>query len=152
MVINCFIQGKYSGISLAIAEENAKKSSLFPYGLVPIHYFCSMSSIRQNRIENVIQEEVSKVFQQNARALCLGAMVTATVVRVTPDLGMARVYLSIFAGPPKDEVLQNIQANKSKIRGDVGRRLKSMKHIPDLEFRIDDSLDYAEKIDELLKE
>lgn len=110
-----------------------------------------MSSIRQNRIENVIQEEVSKVFQQNARTLCLGAMVTATVVRVTPDLGKAMVYLSVFAGPPKDEVLQNIQANKSMVRGDVGRRLKNMKHIPDLEFKIDDSLDYAEKIDELLK-
>lgn len=76
---------------------------------------------------------------------------TATVVRVTPDLSLARVYLSIFAGPPKEEVLANIQANKGKVRGDVGRRLKNMKHIPDLEFKIDDSLDYAEKIDELLK-
>jgi len=62
------------------------------------------------------------------------------------------VYLSIFAGPPKEEVLENIQANKGKVRGDVGRRLKNMKHIPDLEFYIDDSLDYAEKIDELLKQ
>lgn len=115
------------------------------------HYFCSMGTIRQNKIEKVIQEEVSKVFQQNARELCMGAMVTATVVRVTPDLSLARVYLSIFAGPPKEEVLQNIQINKGKIRGDVGRRLKDMRHIPDLEFFIDDSLDYAEKIDELLK-
>ena len=71
--------------------------------------------------------------------------------RVVFTSSFTRVYLSIFAGPPKDEVLENIQANKSKIRGDVGRRLKNMKHIPDLEFRIDDSLDYAEKIDELLK-
>lgn len=110
-----------------------------------------MGSIRQNKIEKVIQEEVSKVFQQNARELCLGAMVTATVVRVTPDLSLARVYLSIFAGPPKEEVLHNIQINKGKIRGDVGRRLKNMRHIPDLAFHIDDSLDYAEKIDELLK-
>ncbi len=132
-------------------EVDAKKTTLFPSGLVLIHYFCGMSSIRQNRIENVIQEEVSKVFQQNARTLCLGAMVTATVVRVTPDLGKATVYLSVFAGPPKEEVLQNIQANKSMVRGDVGRRLKNMKHIPDLDFKIDDSLDYAEKIDELLK-
>lgn len=110
-----------------------------------------MGSIRQNKIEKVIQEEVSKVFQQNARELCLGAMVTATVVRVSPDLSLARVYLSIFAGPPKEEVLAHIQTNKGKIRGDVGRRLKNMRHIPDLAFHIDDSLDYAEKIDELLK-
>jgi ribosome-binding factor A len=110
-----------------------------------------MGTIRQNKIEKVIQEEVSKVFQQNARELCMGAMVTATVVRVTPDLSLARVYLSIFAGPPKEEVLLNIQTHKGKIRGDVGRRLKDMRHIPDLDFHIDDSLDYAEKIDELLK-
>lgn len=151
MVFNCFIQGKYRGISCANAFENVKKSSLFSKRFILMHYFCIMSSIRQNRIENVIQEEVSKVFQQNARTLCMGAMVTATVVRVTPDLSLARVYLSIFAGPPKEEVLANIQANKGKVRGDVGRRLKNMKHIPDLEFKIDDSLDYAEKIDELLK-
>ncbi|PKR82041.1 30S ribosome-binding factor RbfA [Brumimicrobium salinarum] len=110
-----------------------------------------MSSIRQNKIEKVIQEEISKIFQKNARELCMGAMVTATVVRVTPDLSLARVYLSIFAGPPKEEVLTHIRYNKGKIRGDVGRRLKNMRHIPDLDFHIDDSLDYAEKIDELLK-
>jgi len=110
-----------------------------------------MSSIRQNKIEKIIQEEVANVLQQNAGQLCLGAMVTTTVVRVTSDLSLARIYLSIFAGPPKEEVLENIQQNKGKIRGDIGRRLKNMRHIPDLSFHIDDSLDYAEKIDDLLK-
>jgi len=110
-----------------------------------------MSSIRQNRIEGVIQEEMSMLFQRNARDLCLGAMVTVTVVRVSPDLSSAKCYLSIFAGPPKDEVLENIVINASKVRGEVGRRLKNMKHIPSLSFYIDDSLDYSSKIDELLK-
>lgn len=110
-----------------------------------------MSSIRQNRIEGVIQEEMSMLFQRNARDLCLGAMVTVTVVRVSPDLSSAKCYLSIFAGPPKDEVLENIVLNSSKVRGEVGRRLKNMKHIPSLSFYIDDSLDYSSKIDELLK-
>ncbi len=110
-----------------------------------------MSSIRQNRIEGVIQEEMSMLFQRNARDLCLGAMVTVTTVRVSPDLSSAKCYLSIFAGPPKDEVLENIVLNAPKIRGEVGRRLKNMKHIPSLSFYIDDSLDYASKIDELLK-
>lgn len=111
-----------------------------------------MGSIRQNRIEQVIQEEVAKVFQRQSREICLGAMVTPTVVRITPDLSLARVFVSIFAGPPKDEVLQNILLNKKKIRGEVGRAIKNMKMIPDLDFKIDDSLDYAMKIDELLKE
>lgn len=113
--------------------------------------FVSMSSIRQQKIEKVIQEELSQVFQRNARELCLGAMVTVTVVRITPDLSLAHAYLSIFAGPPKDEVLEHIQSSKGRIRGEVGKRLKNMHHIPDLTFSIDDSLDYAEEIDELLK-
>lgn len=111
-----------------------------------------MGTIRQNKIEKVIQEELSTVFQRNSRDLCLGSMVTVTVVRVTPDLSLVRVYLSIFAGPPKEEVFANIQENKGKIRGEIGRKLKSMHHVPDLTFYIDDSLDYAEKIDQLLKE
>lgn len=120
-------------------------------GLESIHYFCSMGTIRQSRVEEVIREELSMYFQRNAREICLGAMVTVTIVRVTPDLSLARVYMSVFAGPPKDEVLAHIQENASKIRGEVGRRLKNMKKCPGLTFHIDDSLDYAMEIDELLK-
>lgn len=114
-------------------------------------YLCSMSSIRQNRVEGVIQEELSVYFQRNAREICLGAMVSVTVVRVTPDLSIARVYLSIFAGPDKKEVLKNIQENARKIRGEVGKRLKNMHRIPELSFFIDDSIDYAMEIENLLK-
>jgi ribosome-binding factor A len=110
-----------------------------------------MSTIRQSRIEGVIKEELSVFFQRNAREVCLGAMVTVTIVRVSPDLSSAKCYLSIFAGPKKEEVIENIQTNSSRIRGEVGRRLKNMKHIPSLSFYIDDSIDYANKIDELLK-
>lgn len=110
-----------------------------------------MGTIRQNRIEQVIQEEVAKIFQQKAREICLGAMVTPTAVRITSDLSLVRVYISIFAGPSKEEVLKNIQMNKGAIRGEVGKRIKNMKKIPDLDFKIDDSLDYAMKIEELLK-
>ncbi len=110
-----------------------------------------MSSIRQNRIESVIQEELSVFFQKNAREVCLGAMVSVTVVRITPDLSIAKCYLSIFAGPDKNEVLENIRERKSTIRGTIGRRLKNMKKIPELLFFLDDSLDYAIEIDELLK-
>ncbi len=109
-----------------------------------------MSSIRQNKVERVVQEELSVIFQRNARELCLGAMVSATVVRVTPDLSLARCYVSVFAGPPKEEVLENIKLHASKIRGEVGRRLKNMSRIPELAFFIDDSLDYANEIDDLL--
>ena len=114
-------------------------------------YFCTMGTIRQNRIEEVIKEELSMFFQRNAREVCLGAMVTVTIVRITPDLSLAKCYLSVFAGPPKEEVLANIKEHASKIRGEVGRRISNMKRIPELMFYIDDSLDYANEIDSLLK-
>jgi ribosome-binding factor A len=110
-----------------------------------------MGSIRQNRIEGVIQEELSSFFQRNAREICLGAMVTVTVVRITPDLSLAKCYLSIFAGPDKKEVMESVKENASRIRGEIGKRLSNMKKIPELLFYIDDSLDYANEIDELLK-
>lgn len=110
-----------------------------------------MSSIRQQKIEAVIQAELATFFQRQAGEICLGAMVSVTVVRVTSDLSLARVYLSIFAGPDKKEVLESVQANRGKIRLEVGKRLRNLRKIPDLVFHIDDSLDYANKIDELLK-
>ena len=110
-----------------------------------------MSSIRQNRVEGVIREELSTFFQRNAREICLGAMVSVTTVRVTSDLSLARIYISIFAGPDKKDVLENIRTNASRIRGEVGKRLKNMHRIPELSFFIDDSLDYAEEINNLLK-
>jgi len=110
-----------------------------------------MGSIRQNKIEGVIQEELSSFFQRNAREVCLCAMVSVTTVRVTSDLSLARCYLSVFAGPDKKEVLLSIQSFRGKIRAEIGNRLKNMRKIPELVFQIDDSLDYAMKIDELLK-
>jgi ribosome-binding factor A len=110
-----------------------------------------MSSIRQSRIEGVIQEELAGFFQRNASEICLGAMVSVTTVRVTSDLSLARIYVSIFAGPDKKDVMKNIQENSRRIRGEVGKRLKNMHRIPELTFFIDDSLDYAESINDLLK-
>lgn len=110
-----------------------------------------MGSIRQNKIEAVIREELSVYFQRNAREICLGAMVSVTVVRVTADLSLAKCYISIFAGPDKKDVLENIKLNAKGIRGEVGKRLKNMRKIPELMFYIDDSLEYASEINELLK-
>ena len=90
-------------------------------------------------------------FQRNASEICLGSMVSVTVVRVTSDLSLAKIYLSIFLGPDKKVVLKNIQEHAKKIRGEVGNRLKNMHRIPELVFYIDDSLDYAEEINNLLK-
>lgn len=110
-----------------------------------------MGTVRQNKIEQVIQQEISGVLQRNAREFCLGAMVSVTVVRITPDLSLARTYLSIFAGSSKEEVLAEIREHKGKIKAELGKRLKNMRKMPELDFKIDDSLDYAMEIEELLK-
>lgn len=109
-----------------------------------------MASIRQSKIESVIQSEVSVFLQRNSNVR-LGTMVTVTVVRVTSDLSLARCYLSIFGIRDKQEVFESIEKNTSRIRGEVGKKLKNLRKIPTLQFYIDDSLDYASKIDELLK-
>lgn len=110
-----------------------------------------MSSVRQQKIEAAIQGELGVLFQRLAQEICLGAMVSVTVVRITTDLSIARCYLSIFAHPSPAEVLKSIQTHQGKIRGQIGQRLKNLRKIPALTFYIDDSLEYASKIEELLK-
>ncbi|MCB9195787.1 MAG: 30S ribosome-binding factor RbfA [Flavobacteriales bacterium] len=112
-----------------------------------------MATIRQEKISAVIKRDLSAYFQQEARTLCQGAMVTVTIVRVSPDLSLARVYLSIFAGPDKKVVLKNIQENAKAIRHNLSQKVKQqMRKTPELAFFLDDSLDYAEEIDKLLKD
>lgn len=110
-----------------------------------------MSSIRQHKIESAIRTELANYLLKHTNELCMGSMVTVTIVRVTSDLSLARCYLSFFAGPDKKAVLDNINHNKGKIRMEIAKRLKNMRKTPELLFFIDDSLDYAEEINELLK-
>jgi ribosome-binding factor A len=112
-----------------------------------------MGSIRQSRIESIIQKAVGTHLQRNAREVCLGAMVTVTTVRVTADLSIARIFVSILSTKDdRQKVLDHINEQVGKIRYDVGKELKNLHKIPELQFRIDDSLDYAMEIDRLLKE
>ena len=111
-----------------------------------------MSSIRQKKVAGVIQSELSIYFRENARTVCLGAMVSVTEVRVVPDMSYLKAYLSIFGHKDVQEVYKNIKDHKDQIRFEMGKRLgKTLRRIPDLSFYIDDSLNYAEEIDQLLK-
>ena len=111
-----------------------------------------MASIRQEKIAGVIQKELSLIFQKEARSICMGAMVSVTIVRVSPDMGTAKVYLSIFGGKENDEVLANVQDNTKQIRHKLAQIVKNqLRRTPELAFYLDDSYDYARNIDELLK-
>lgn len=82
-----------------------------------------------------------------------GVMVSVTRVKVSPDLGICTAYLSIFPSEKGEELLDNIRQNTSTIRYDLGKKVRNqLRIIPELRFFIDDSLDYMEKIDELLKQ
>ena len=110
-----------------------------------------MSCVRHQKIEAAIQGELGVLFQRLSAEICLGAMVSVTVVRITADLSLAKCYLSVYAHPSPAEVLKAIQTNQGKIRGQIGQRLKNLRKIPSLTFYIDDSLEYASRIEELLK-
>lgn len=110
-----------------------------------------MQETRQNRIARLLQKELSVIFQQQTRAM-RGVMVSVTHAKVSPDLSICTAHLSVFPSERSQEILDNINEQKSQIRFELGNRIKSqVRIIPDLRFFIDDSLDYLEKIDELLK-
>lgn len=111
-----------------------------------------MDSTRQNKVSRLIQKELSDIFQKSARELCPGKMITVTATKISPDLSVARSYLSIFPSEGSEESLKNIRANSKQIRYELGKRVgKQLRIVPDLTFFVDDSLDYLENIDNLLK-
>ena len=110
-----------------------------------------MQETRQNRISRLLQKELSLIFQSQTRQMH-GVIVSVTRVKVSPDLSICTAYLSIFPSERGEELLGNINKNASTIRYDLGQRVRNqLRIIPELRFFIDDSLDYLERIDELLK-
>ncbi|MCX6235529.1 MAG: 30S ribosome-binding factor RbfA [Bacteroidetes bacterium] len=111
-----------------------------------------METKRQNKISRLIQKEVAEIFLYEGRNLFEGAMITVTRVHVTKDLSIARIYVSLFAIKDKNELLGKICLQSREIRKRLAVRIKNQVRImPELEFFLDDSLDYIEKIEELLK-
>ncbi len=112
-----------------------------------------MSSIRQEKISSLLKRELALIFQQESQNLLGGMFTTVTIVRVTSDLGVAKIYLSFMAVSDKKEALAKVNAVNWKIRKILGSRVgKQLRKIPELSFFIDDSLDYFEEIDQLLKD
>lgn len=108
-------------------------------------------STRQNKISRLVQREMADLLLKLNKERFSGKLISVTVVRVTKDLGIARVYLSIFPSDFAKDILEEIRLMSKHIRGDLGRKVgRSLRVIPDLEFYIDDSLDYIENIDKLL--
>ncbi|MCB0792621.1 MAG: 30S ribosome-binding factor RbfA [Flavobacteriales bacterium] len=110
-----------------------------------------MDGLRQNKVNSLLQEELAWVIQQESRELLPGGMITLTGVRVSPDLGIAKVYVSLFPVKDKAKAMEHIRDRAPHLRGMLGRRIgKQMRVMPELHFYLDDSLDRAEEIDRLL--
>jgi len=108
-------------------------------------------STRQHKIARLIQREMAELLLKVNKTQFVGKLITVSIVRVTKDLSIARIYLSIFPSEFAPEVLKEIETINKQLRGDLGRKLgKSLRIIPQLEFYIDDSLDYIDNINKLL--
>ena len=112
-----------------------------------------METTRQKRIARLIQKELSDIFQKNQKHNYPNYFISVTIVRISADLSYARIYLSIYPAKSPEEVLKQIKANTSQIKNELAERIRhQVRKIPELEFFIDDSLDYIEHIEDLLKE
>lgn len=109
-----------------------------------------MDTTRQNKVGRLIQKELSEIFMAETRRM-QGVLLTVTACRISPDMSICRVYLSIFPSERAEEIISNITANQKQVRFELGNRMRhQLRIIPELKFFIDDSLDYAQHIDELL--
>ena len=110
-----------------------------------------METTRQNKISRLIQKELSEIFLLQTKSMN-GVLVSVSAVRISPDMSIARVYLSVFPSGRSQEIVKNINDNMKAIGYELGTRVRhQLRIIPELKFFVDDSLDYAERIDELLK-
>ena len=111
-----------------------------------------MESTRQSKVAKQIQKDISDIFTKEAADLVRGVMVTVTSVRMSPDLGYAKIYLSIFPFERNAEIMNGINVGEWRIRKALGTRIRNqLKSVPELSFFLDDSLEYIENIDNLLK-
>ena len=110
-----------------------------------------MDSTRQNKIAKLIQKELAEIFLADGIPI-YDCMITVTLTKVTSDLSLARSYLSIFNAKDNEEVMKTIKKNTKDIRYRLAQKVKNqLRTIPQLVFFIDDSLDYLENIENLLK-
>lgn len=112
-----------------------------------------MESTRQKKVARLLQKEMAEIIRQKTAELAKGKMITVTTVRVSPDLGIAKIYLSIFPSGNSEEVLQSVTDNTPRLRNELGGKIRhQLRVVPEIAFYLDDSLDYIDKIDSLLDE
>ena len=110
------------------------------------------ASTRQLKVGREIQKDLAEIIRAKGMGTFGGALVTVSEVRVSPDLSLAKVYVSVFPSDKQAFVMQWLEENNKALRGELGHRIaKQFRIVPELVFYLDTTLDYAEHIEELLK-
>lgn len=111
-----------------------------------------MDSTRQQKVSRLLQKELAAYFLLHGKTLYSSAMISVTKVNVSKDLAVAKVFVSIFGAAQKENILNIIKQHAKDIRRNVGEKTRhQLRVIPEMEFFIDDTLDFIERIDNLLK-
>ena len=111
------------------------------------------ATTRQLTVAREIQKDLAEIIRGKGMAAFGGAMVTVSEVRISPDLSVAKTYVSIFPSAKAEEVMKLLEENLRTIRGELGRKVgRQLRIVPEIVFYLDTTLDYAEHIDQLLKE
>ncbi len=112
----------------------------------------NIESTRQLKVAKEIQKEMAEIIRSKGMAAFGGALVSVSGVKISPDLSVAKVYVSVFPSGKADAVMEALQENTRSLRGELGGKVgKQLRIVPELVFYLDSSLDYVEHIEELLK-
>ena len=112
-----------------------------------------METTRQQKIAKQIQKDVAEIFQKEGAPIVRGSLVTVTAVRVSPDFGYAKIYFSVFPFEQSDELMKRLEQQNWFIRRALGQRIRNqLKNVPEIQFFLDDSLEYIDHIEKALKE
>ena len=107
---------------------------------------------RQLKVARELQRDLAEIIRSKGMAAWGGAMLTVSEVRISPDLSVAKVFVSIFPSEKQESVMKLLEENKRALRGELGRKVASqLRIVPEIDFYLDTTLDYAEHIDELLR-
>ena len=109
-------------------------------------------STRQLKVAREIQKDMAEIIRSKGMAAFQGALVSVSGVKISPDLSVAKIYVSVLPSEKAEAVMALFQENCKALRGELGARVgKQLRIVPEITFFLDSSLDYVEHIEELLK-
>ncbi len=111
-----------------------------------------MANTRQLQVAREIQKEMAEIIRSKGMAAFQGALVSVSEVKISPDLSIAKIYVSVFPSDKSEAVMSILDENSRALRGELGNKMRNqLRIVPEINFYLDSTLDYAEHIDELLK-